>query len=96
MQVQEKIKLVINRYERHNGLNVGNLEQVLKQKAYFTLPSDYDNVNEAINRGVPLVNVAPKSRLWSSLEGLAQQLQGQLQKGDNFREAKPRRRFWVI
>ena len=79
MQVQEKMKLVINRYDRGNGLNLGNLEQVLKQKAYFTLPSDYENVSEAINRGVPLANVAPKSKLCTSLEGLAQQLLGQLQ-----------------
>jgi pilus assembly protein CpaE len=96
MQVQEKIKLVINRHDRSNGLSVGNLEQVLKQKSYWTLPSDYENLNEAINRGVPLANVAPKSRLWSSLEGLAHQLQGQLHKGNGLREAQPRRRFWVL
>jgi Flp pilus assembly CpaE family ATPase len=87
---------VINRHDRSNGLSVGNLEQVLKQKSYWTLPSDYLNLNEAINRGVPLANVAPKSRLWSSLEGLAHQLQGQLHKGNGLREAQPRRRFWVL
>jgi pilus assembly protein CpaE len=96
MQVQEKIKLVINRYDRGAGLSLGNLEQVLKQKAYFTLPSDYENVSEAINRGVPLANVAPKSRLCTSLDGLAQQLLGQLQIGDVAQESKSHRRFWVI
>jgi len=96
MQVQEQVKLVVNRYDRSSGLSLGNLEQVLKQKAYFTLPSDYEHVSEAINRGVPLANVAPKSRLWSSLEGLASQLQGQLQRGDDTREARSRRRFWVL
>jgi pilus assembly protein CpaE len=96
LQVEEKVKLVINRYDRGNGLNLGNLEQVMKQKAYFTLPSDYENVSEAINRGVPLANVAPKSKLWKGLEGLAQQLLGQLQTRDEARETKSRRRFWVI
>ena len=96
MQVQEKVKLVINRYDRGGGLSQGNLEQVLKQKAYYTLPSDYENVSEAINRGVPLANAAPKSRLCTSLEGLAHQLLGQLQTGDEAREARSRRRFWVI
>jgi pilus assembly protein CpaE len=94
--VQDKVKLVVNRYDRGNGLTTGNLEQVLKQKAYCTLPSDYQNVSEAINRGVPLADVAPKSRLCTSLEGLAQQLLGQLQTGDEAREAKSRKRFWVI
>jgi pilus assembly protein CpaE len=96
MQVLEKVKLVVNRYDRSSGLSLGNLEQVLKRKAYFTLPSDYDNVSEAINRGVPLANAAPKSRLWTSIEGLAHQLMGQLQTGDEAREARSRRRFWVI
>ncbi len=96
MQVQEKVKLVINRYDRGNGLSTGNLEQVLKQKAYYTLPSDYENVSEAINRGVPLADVAPKSRLCLSLEGLAQQLLGQLQTREEAREERSRRRFWVI
>ena len=41
--VQEKVQLVINRYDRTSGLSLGNLVQVLKQKAYFTLPSDYQN-----------------------------------------------------
>jgi pilus assembly protein CpaE len=96
IQVREKVKLVVNRYDRGNGLSLGNLEQVLKQKAFFTLPSDYENVSEAINRGVPLANVAPKSKLCTCLEGLAQQLLGQLQTGDESRESRSRRRFWVI
>jgi pilus assembly protein CpaE len=94
--VQDRVKLVVNRYDRGNGLTTGNLEQVLKQKAYCTLPSDYQNVSEAINRGVALADVAPKSRLCTSLEGLVQQLLGQLQTGDEAREPKSRRRFWVI
>jgi len=96
MQVQEKVKLVVNRYDRGGGLSLGNLEQVLKQKAYCTLPSDYENVSEAINRGVPLANVAPKSKLCSSLESLTSQLLGQLKIGEEGGEGKPRRRFWVI
>ncbi len=72
--VQEKVKLVVNRYQRGNGLGLGNLEHVLKEKPYFTLPSDFQFVNEAINRGIPLVAVSPKSRLWLRLEELAQQI----------------------
>jgi pilus assembly protein CpaE len=93
--VQEKVKLVVNRHDRSSGLTLGNLEQVLKQKTYYSLPSDYANVSEAINRGMPLANVATKSRLWTSLEGLAQQLLGQLQTGEE-RENGSRKRFWVI
>lgn len=96
MPVHEKVKLVINRYDRGNGLNCGNLEQVLKQKPYFTLPSDYETASEAINRGVPLATVNPKSKFWTSLEGLARQILGQLQTGDETAQTKSRRRFWVI
>ena len=96
MNVQEKVKLVVNRFDRSNGLSLGNLEQVLKQKAYHTLPSDYGHVSEAINRGMPLVNVAPKSKLWTSLEGLAEKLLGQMQKDESAGGTKPRKRFWVL
>jgi len=96
VEVQEKMRLVINRYDRGNSLSLGNLEQVLKQRAFYTLPSDYENVSEAINRGVPLVNVAPKSKLCSSLDGLAQQLLGHLQTRDEAREARSHRRFWIL
>ncbi len=95
-QVQEKVKLVVNRYDRGNGLSLSNLQQVLKQKAYYTLPSDYHHVNEAINRGLPLVSVAPKSKLWSSIEGLAAELMGQMQGDEASGKAQPRRRFWVF
>jgi pilus assembly protein CpaE len=96
LRIQERVKLVVNRYDRSNGLSLGNLEQIVKQKPYFTLPNDYKHVSEAINRGIPLPMVAPKSKLWSSLETLASRLQGQLQPGDEVREASPRRRFWII
>ena len=95
-QVQEKVKLVVNRYDRGNGLGLGNLQQVLKQKAYYTLPSDYDALNEAINRGIPLASAAPKSKLWTSLEGLAQQILSQTPRGEGAEKSQPRRRFWVF
>jgi pilus assembly protein CpaE len=93
---QDKIKLVLNRYECDHGLSLGNLEQVLKQKPYYTLPSDHEYVNAASNRAVPLVNVAPESRLWSSLKGLAGQLQGDLPHSHDLREGKSRHGVWVI
>jgi len=95
-QVQQNIRLVVNRYEKVNGLSMGNLEQVLKQKPYYTLPSDYKNVNEAINRGIPLAKVSPKSKLWLSLEQLAGRLVGQLQRAEEAKLANPKRRFWVF
>jgi pilus assembly protein CpaE len=96
LPVKEKVKLIVNRFDRGNGLSLGNLEQVLKQKAFLTLPSDHQNLSEAINRGVPLASVAPKSRLWLSLESLAGKLTNQWQLEEGAGEAKPRRRFWVF
>jgi len=95
-QVQQNIRLVVNRYEKGNGLTLSNLEQVLKQKPYYTLPSDYRNVSEAINRGIPLMKVSAKSKLWLSLEQLAGSLIGQLQKADDAKLASPKRKFWVF
>jgi len=72
--VQNKMKLVVNRYEKGAGLTLRNLEQVVKDSAYATLPNDPEICLEAINRGVPLVRVAAHSKIWSGVKDLAQKL----------------------
>lgn len=95
-QVHQNLRLVINRYERGNGLGLNHLEQLLKQKPYFTLPSDYANVSEAINRGIPLAKVSSKSKLWLSLQQLAGQLLTQFHQAEEGKRTPVRKRFWVF
>ena len=70
----EKIKVVVNRYNKGNGLVLGDLQRVQQEPPYFTLPSDYSALMESINQGGPLVSVAPKSKLCGSFQQLARQV----------------------
>lgn len=96
LPTQEKVKLVINQYDRSNGLSPAHVEEVLKQKPFFRLPSEPQLVIEAINRGVPLVSVAPKSKLWLGLEKLAHTLSSHYYSEESPPAGKVRRRFWIF
>lgn len=74
LPLQEQLKVVVNRYQKGNGLQLRDLEQVIHQPVFMALPSDYQALNEAITRGEPLVTAAPKSKLYRSLRQMAQKL----------------------
>jgi pilus assembly protein CpaE len=96
---QNKIKLVVNRYERGAGLSIKNLDQVVKEPVFSTLSPDYDSCLEAINRGVPLAKVAPNSKLCTEIKVLANKLNQQTEVQEESAAgngARPRRRFWLF
>lgn len=95
--VQDRIKLVINRYQRGSGLGLKNLDQVLKEPVFATLPSEYELLMESINRGVPLGKSMPNSKLWLGIQELAQKVAGHLeQQEEAVNGSRSRRRFWLF
>jgi pilus assembly protein CpaE len=96
---KDKIKIVINRHHSANGLSARDLEHLIQKKVYFTLPSDYQALMEAVNQGVPLAKVAPRSKLCRSLQDLARELLKL--DGDNMQAGSdngtgPARRFFKV
>jgi len=69
-----KIKIVVNRYEKNTTLGIKDLENNFKQRVFYKLPSDYASMADAINQGEPLAKVARNSKLWRSLKKLATEL----------------------
>jgi pilus assembly protein CpaE len=69
-----KIKIVVNRYEKNNVLKLNDLESHFMQPIYYQLPSDYDSLSDAIDKGESLAESAPNSKLWRSIKRLATQL----------------------
>jgi pilus assembly protein CpaE len=71
---EEKIKLVINKYDRQLCVPVEAIEQKLSVKACGVLPYDYLNVSDCINKGV-LLNVAkPKEPVAEQIALMARRL----------------------
>jgi pilus assembly protein CpaE len=70
----QKIKLVVNRYYKENGLGLADLERIPQRPVFATLPSDFAVLSESINQGMPLNQIAPRSKLQRRLQGLAEEL----------------------
>ncbi len=68
---ESKWKIVVNHYAKDYSLGLKDVENICNQPAVYTLPHDYRPLIEAINQGMPLGELAPRSKLWRSLKGLA-------------------------
>lgn len=66
---EEKIRLVLNRVEKGVGLTVTEIESFLKTKISQTIPND-KTVLLSVNKGMPVLNEAPKSPAAISLAKL--------------------------
>jgi pilus assembly protein CpaE len=91
----DRVSVVVNRYNSHNGVGLKDLESINHQPVFCTLPSDYKTISESINLGVPLAEKSPKSKLYRSLQGLAEELIHACQM-ESGAEPKPRRRFFFF
>jgi pilus assembly protein CpaE len=69
-----KIKIVVNRYEKNNVLRLDDIESHFMQPIFYQLPSDYDSIADAINQGESLAEASPNSKLWRSIKQLATEL----------------------
>jgi pilus assembly protein CpaE len=93
---REKVKIVVNRYHKMNGADLAleGLERLQQQPVFFTLPEDHQALSEAINHGVPLHDLAPRSKLCRSLRQLTETLVAACQPESTEKEQpKARRRF---
>jgi pilus assembly protein CpaE len=68
-----RVKFVLNRANTRVGLTEADAERALQLKIDAALPSDI-LVAESVNRGVPVVTSAPRSKFAKSIDSLADTL----------------------
>ncbi|HEY5025383.1 MAG TPA: AAA family ATPase [Acidimicrobiales bacterium] len=68
-----RVKFVLNRANTRVGLTEADAERALQLKVDAALPSDI-LVAESVNRGVPVVTSAPRSKFAKSIDSLADML----------------------
>jgi len=68
-----RVKFVLNRANTRVGLTEADAERALQLKVDTALPSDI-LVAESVNRGVPVVTSAPRSKFAKSIDELANSL----------------------
>jgi len=96
-QGRKKLKVVVNRHYKGNDLGMRELERIIDESPLAILASDYHPLLEAMNKGVPLAEVRPRSQLYLGIKDVAQKiirLHGGEEKSAN--GAARRRRFWIF
>ena len=71
---EDKLRLIVNRYEKRGLIGLEDVERVAKIKVKRTIPSSVDAVNASINQGVPLLKMAPRDPVANALLEWAQEL----------------------
>src|SRR5687767_7701239 len=72
----EKLAVVVNRYQSEDVVSPGEAAEVLKTEIFFRLPNDYPTCSRASTEGVPIAVNAPQSKLAASYRQLATRLSG--------------------
>jgi len=94
---RQKVKIVVNRHSKGNDLGMKELEKILGAPPFAVLPNEYPPLIAAINQGVPLAKVAPRSKLYAGLKELARKVIS-TQRGEKLEAPgdQARRRFWIF
>jgi pilus assembly protein CpaE len=72
----DKLSVVVNRYQSEDVVSPGEAAEVLKAEIYFRIPNDYPTCSRASTEGVPVAVNAPQSKIAASYKQLASRLSG--------------------
>jgi len=72
----EKICIVVNRFQSGEVLSPADAEDVLKAEIFFKLPNDYRVASGALTNGLPIAEFEPGAKLAWAYAQLAQKLGG--------------------
>lgn len=71
---KEKIRLIINRYEKGGDILLEDVEATLGMKVFKTIPNSYEAVSESVNQGVPIMKIAKHDPVTKALQEVAESL----------------------
>jgi len=68
----ERIRLIVNRYEKGGKLRLMDLEQALGADVVHTVPNDYLSATDSVNQGIPVLQLSRSSAVARSLAELVE------------------------
>ncbi|MBI5102914.1 MAG: AAA family ATPase [Nitrospirae bacterium] len=68
---KDKINLVVNRYLSKGDIKIEDAERILKHTIFTSIPNDHGSAIASLNKGVPLNEFDPKSKLSQAVKELA-------------------------
>jgi pilus assembly protein CpaE len=87
----DKVQVVVNRVGSDGEISLKKAEETIGKPIFWQVPNDSRAVHESRNQGVPLLQLAPRSKVQQSINGLAQALTGRELNG-----AKEKSRGWAL
>lgn len=69
---RERIKIVVNRYLPKADIRIQDAEKVLDRDVFISIPNEYAEVNNSINKGTPVVSLYPRSAVTKAVFKLAE------------------------
>ena len=73
---KDKVKLIVNRYLPRADIRIEDAEKVLDHKVFLTIPNEYKDVIASINKGMPVVDLTPRSPFSRAMVNLYELLKG--------------------
>lgn len=67
----DKVKVVVNRYEKKGEITVEDAATALRQPVFRTVPNSYGPVTASVNQGVPVAKLAPRDAVSRALRDMA-------------------------
>jgi len=71
---REKTHIVLNRFQKKSRLSIDNVETMIDRKMFWSIPNDYVPMSLGIDRGIPAVLDAPRSKVAKSFNDLADRI----------------------
>jgi pilus assembly protein CpaE len=72
----EKVRVVLNRFGSDGEISLKKAEETIGKPVYWQIPNDTKALQESRNAGIPLLQLAPKSKVQQAFVGLAAALTG--------------------
>jgi len=94
IKLKDKVKLVLNRQVKGQGLEVKKIEEILGLKVFSTLPEHVKVASSSIKTGEPFMISNSRSQLGKSVWKLSEMLTEQL-KDESMEKKKEKRRFLI-
>jgi pilus assembly protein CpaE len=74
--IGDKVQIVLNRVGSETDITLKKAEETIGKPVYWQIPNDIKLLTDARNQGIPLVQLAPRSKVQQSIAGLAEALCG--------------------
>ena len=68
----ERVRLIVNRYEKGGKLRLADLEHALGADVVHTVPNDYLSATDSVNQGIPVLQLSRSSAVARSLAELVE------------------------